>query len=66
VQPSEPMERAANRPAGDRKSDVRKRSQLQIKTMGRKRLTKRSKQPALFRDQKQKEKGDSKGVRKKK
>lgn len=68
VQPSEPMERATNRPVGEnaRKTDVRKRSQLQIKTMGRKKLTKRSKQPALFRDQKQKEKGESKGVRRKK
>jgi hypothetical protein len=49
-----------------RKADARKRRQLQTKTMGRKKLTKRSKQPDLIRNQKQTEKGSSKGVRRKK
>jgi hypothetical protein len=68
AQASEPVARASNGPVGEnaRKADVRKRSQLQIKTMGRKKLTKRSKQPGLLPDQKQKENGKSKGVRRKK
>jgi hypothetical protein len=68
AQPSEPVERAANEPVGEnaRKGDARKRSQLQIKTMGRKTMTKRSKQPGLFRDQTLKKKGKSRGLRRKK
>jgi hypothetical protein len=68
AQPSEPVERATNGIAGEnaRKADARKRSQLQIETMGRKKLTKRSKPPGFIRNQKQKEKGSSTGVRRKK
>jgi hypothetical protein len=45
---------AVNKPTGDnaRKGAVRKRSQLQTKTMGQKRWTKRSKASGQFMDQK--------------
>jgi hypothetical protein len=54
---------AVNKPVGDnaRKGAVRKRSQLEIKTMGEKRWTKRSKETGQFMDQT--EKGKFKGVR---
>jgi hypothetical protein len=68
AQPSVPVERATHGPVGEnaRKDDVRERSQLQIRTMGQKKLTKRSKQRGLLPDQKQKQKGKSRGVRRKK
>jgi hypothetical protein len=46
---------ATNRPAGDRarKGAVKKRSQLQTKTMGKKKWTKRSKSSGRFMDQKE-------------
>jgi hypothetical protein len=55
---------AVNKPVGDnaRKGAVRKRSQLESKTMGKKRWTKRSKQSGEFMAQKRK--GKFKGVRK--
>ena len=66
--PSEPVKGVISKSVGEnaRKADARKRRQLQTKTMGRKKLTKRSKQPDLIRNQKQTEKGSSTGVRRKK
>ena len=57
---------AVNKPVGDsaRKGAVRKRSQLETKTMGKKNWTKRSKQSGEFMDQKKQ--GKFKGVRKEK
>jgi hypothetical protein len=54
---------AVNKPVGDnaRKGAVRKRSQLETKTMGEKHWTKRSKETGKFMDQT--EKGKFKGVR---
>jgi hypothetical protein len=54
---------AVNKPVGGqrRKGAVRKRSQLEIKIMGERRWTKRSKESGQFMDQK--EKGKFKGVR---
>jgi hypothetical protein len=54
---------AVNKPVGDnaRKGAVRKRSQLETKTMGEKHWTKRTKKTGQFMDQK--EKGKFKGVR---
>jgi hypothetical protein len=54
---------AVNKPVGDnaRKGAVRKRSQLQTKTMGKKRWTKRSKASGEFMAQKKE--GKFKGVR---
>jgi hypothetical protein len=51
---------AVNKPVGD-KGAVRKRSQLETKTMGEKHWTKRSKETGHFMDQT--EKGKFKGVR---
>ncbi len=58
---------AVNKPTGDgaRKGAVRKRSQLQTKTMGKKSWTKRSKRSGQFIDQK-KSKPKFKGVRREK
>jgi hypothetical protein len=55
---------AVNKPVGDnaRKGAVRKRSQLETKTMGKKHWTKRSKESGEFMAQKRK--GKFKGVRK--
>lgn len=54
---------AVNKPTGDkrRKGAVKKRSQLATKVMGKKKMTKRSKQSGQFMDQK--ETGKFKGVR---
>jgi hypothetical protein len=56
---------AVNKPVGDnaRKGAVRKRSQLQTKTMGEKHWTKRSKESGRFMNQKA-DKTKFKGVRK--
>jgi hypothetical protein len=57
------MDMAVNRPTGDnaRKGAVRKRSQLQTKTMGETSWTKRDKGSGQFMDQKKP--GKFKGVR---
>ena len=50
---------AVNKPVGDtaRKGAVRRRSQLETKTMGEKHWTKRSKESGQFMDQKDKGRG---------
>lgn len=58
---------ATNAPAGDghRKGSVRKRTQLETKTMGEQHYTKRSKESGQFMDQKADSK-KFKGIRKEK